>query len=621
MPALKHEALAPRTRQPARPAAPVTVANHQPWHDLGAIFHRSPSCACGGACPRCQDKARLRIGAADSVNERDAVRVADQVMRPAQAGSIGTARPTGLPPASTGTGPVGESSEALLPAPAVVHRTLAAPGRGLDAATRAFFEPALGLDLGSVRIHDGPVAAASARAIGARAYTAGSAIVFGSSEYDTSGGPGRTLLAHELAHVRQHSQTGGPATLLHRTPCPSCHKPQGTQRVTLEELVDNDVFYLPDEDAAEYFTYLRAGLYWGEYEGGRRTRARGVHYYNYDGSSMLVGYVLNFSNPQGSNFTQPVITIDIHGKVLDQSSTDPQAIESVLSPVDFIGPGFLARPAVSGARAVFGGIARTVPKFRAAAGNTARGLAFSARLNASNALGAAMRGGAEFPALAAGSTAPASLVVRQGGELAVGTAQAGRVATGMAEGAPAFARAPVQATGPSFADVSRELGLQAAGTVSYRSTAAAAAAARAARLETASRPGFQTHSTAPTVRQAFSVSGSQWQSAHIVPQAVYRALRAQGLAVSEGRALTTLLPRQAHAAFDRLWIREWNQAVATGRTIRVGDVYRWVSRAINAVDDRVIDKGVKGAIDQRLKSELFNDLGLALDDVLLPGVL
>ena len=54
---------------------------------------------------------------------------------------------------------------------------------------------------------------------------------------------------------------------------------------------------------------MRAGLYWSEYEGGKRTWVRAVRYYNYDGTSQIVGYVLNFENPKGSNFAQPVLTI------------------------------------------------------------------------------------------------------------------------------------------------------------------------------------------------------------------------------------------------------------------------------------------------------------------------
>lgn len=101
-----------------------------------------------------------------------------------------------------------------------------------------------------------------------------------------------------------------------------------------------------------------------------------------------------------------------------------------------------------------------------------------------------MRGGAEVAADFS-AMAGESVVVREAGQFTVGSTQAGRVAT--------------EVTGPSFADVSNELGLEVPGTIRYRSTAAAAAGARA--LETASRPGFQSHATASSVRRAFNVSG------------------------------------------------------------------------------------------------------------------
>jgi len=44
--------------------------------------------------------------------------------------------------------------------------------------------------------------------------------------------------------------------------------------------------------------------------------------------------------------------------------------------------------------------------------------------------------------------------------------------------------------------------------------------------------------------------------------------------------------------------------------IRAEDVYNWVSRAINAVDDQFNDAGVKAAINDRLRTEMFVDLGL-----------
>jgi hypothetical protein len=76
-------------------------------------------------------------------------------------------------------------------------------GRPLPPDMRAFFEPRLGRGLGEVSIHTETRAATLASTVGARAFTLGSDIVFGRSEYrpDTPGG--RRLLAHELVHVVQ----------------------------------------------------------------------------------------------------------------------------------------------------------------------------------------------------------------------------------------------------------------------------------------------------------------------------------------------------------------------------------------------------------------------------------
>jgi hypothetical protein len=52
-------------------------------------------------------------------------------------------------------------------------------------------------------VHTGKEAAASARAIRARAYTASNEIVFGEDQYAPDSVDGRMLLAHELAHVMQ----------------------------------------------------------------------------------------------------------------------------------------------------------------------------------------------------------------------------------------------------------------------------------------------------------------------------------------------------------------------------------------------------------------------------------
>lgn len=78
----------------------------------------------------------------------------------------------------------------------------AGPATGLTADERRFFEPRFGLDLGSVRIHEGPRAAASARSVGARAYAVGRHVVLGEGTGRATTA-GRSVLAHELAHVVQ----------------------------------------------------------------------------------------------------------------------------------------------------------------------------------------------------------------------------------------------------------------------------------------------------------------------------------------------------------------------------------------------------------------------------------
>ena len=63
-------------------------------------------------------------------------------------------------------------------------------------------------DLANVRIHCGTAAAASALALGARAYTLGNNIVFASGQFSPHTLEGRLLLAHELAHVIQQRRSG-----------------------------------------------------------------------------------------------------------------------------------------------------------------------------------------------------------------------------------------------------------------------------------------------------------------------------------------------------------------------------------------------------------------------------
>ena len=68
-------------------------------------------------------------------------------------------------------------------------------------------------DLSHVRVHTDARSAESARAVNALAYTVGNNIVFGSGEFAPATNEGRKLLAHELTHVAQQS---GPAGKLRR---------------------------------------------------------------------------------------------------------------------------------------------------------------------------------------------------------------------------------------------------------------------------------------------------------------------------------------------------------------------------------------------------------------------
>jgi hypothetical protein len=95
-------------------------------------------------------------------------------------------------------------------APPIVHEALRSSGQPLDSATRAYFEPRFGHDFGDVRVHADALAAQSADAVHALAFTLGQDIVFAAGRYRPETPGGRRLLAHELTHVvQQAGQTAG----------------------------------------------------------------------------------------------------------------------------------------------------------------------------------------------------------------------------------------------------------------------------------------------------------------------------------------------------------------------------------------------------------------------------
>ena len=94
-------------------------------------------------------------------------------------------------------------------APPVVHDVLGTSGQPLEPAVRGRMEQHFGADFGHVRVHTGPQAAESARAVRANAYPVGHHIVFDAGRYQPGARRGQRLLAHELAHVVQQGRRPG----------------------------------------------------------------------------------------------------------------------------------------------------------------------------------------------------------------------------------------------------------------------------------------------------------------------------------------------------------------------------------------------------------------------------
>ena len=90
------------------------------------------------------------------------------------------------------------------------HKAIQEGGGPLPSAERSFFEPRFGIDLSEVRVYTGRGSEESARAINALAYTVGKDIVFGAGQYRPQTLQGKRLLAHELTHVLQQSNSIGP---------------------------------------------------------------------------------------------------------------------------------------------------------------------------------------------------------------------------------------------------------------------------------------------------------------------------------------------------------------------------------------------------------------------------
>lgn len=155
----------------------------------------------GGQCADCAKKKsglqrKLAIGASNDPLEREADRIAEQVM----AGPIPShVNPV---PARIQRFPGHAAGQTDLVPPSV-DRVLASSGRPLDLALQHEMGQRFGYDFSQVRVHTGGAAEQSARDVSAHAYTVGNNIVFGQGQFAQGTHAGRRLIAHELTHVVQ----------------------------------------------------------------------------------------------------------------------------------------------------------------------------------------------------------------------------------------------------------------------------------------------------------------------------------------------------------------------------------------------------------------------------------
>lgn len=89
-------------------------------------------------------------------------------------------------------------------APKIVQEVLSSPGRPLPSKVRTEMEARFGHTFADVRIHDGELAATSAQAVNAQAYTVGRQVVFAQGHFHPSTEAAKRLLLHELSHVADY---------------------------------------------------------------------------------------------------------------------------------------------------------------------------------------------------------------------------------------------------------------------------------------------------------------------------------------------------------------------------------------------------------------------------------
>ncbi len=163
--------------------------------------------------PRVQ--AKLRSGTPGDSQEREADRVAGQVMArlsapaPVPVTATGTTSPAlavsaRVSPAATLSASGGGGGVPVGPEAAASIQSARGSGDSLPGGVQSRMEGAFGADFSGVKVHAGPGADGLCETMGnARALTSGKNIFFGEGQYQPSTPGGQQLLAHELTHTLQ----------------------------------------------------------------------------------------------------------------------------------------------------------------------------------------------------------------------------------------------------------------------------------------------------------------------------------------------------------------------------------------------------------------------------------
>lgn len=187
--------------------APVTaLLGKTPRDPVLALQNAAGNQAVGQLLQRSGLQTKLTINTPGDRYEQEADRIAEQVMAAPAPGRVSST----LPHLQRFSNPsVGEQPGV----PTSVNQVLTSPGSPLDLSLRQEMEQRFGRDFSQVRVHTDIAANKSAQAVKARAYTVGKDVVFGNGQYAPGTSAGQHLLAHELTHVIQQTQTAKPGSV------------------------------------------------------------------------------------------------------------------------------------------------------------------------------------------------------------------------------------------------------------------------------------------------------------------------------------------------------------------------------------------------------------------------